>query len=197
MPISWPGLRRLVTNRAVLAMCLMSGFRNMAQAGLLVFLPLYLLNELALPPAQAGLALFAFQFCGLLAAPVAGYLSDRIGRRPVVLSGLSLSTVILAALTWVESSLVYVAGISFLGFALFAIRPVVHSWLMDITPDDMGGSATSLMFGVQSLLAMIAPAVGGWLAEAYGLGAAFYFLGAGMLVANAMVFLLPRQEVRG
>ncbi|RED54202.1 MFS transporter [Aestuariispira insulae] len=188
------GLKSLVGNRAVLAMCLMSGFRNLAQAGLLVFLPFYLLREIGFSVWAAGAAMFAFQICGMVAAPVAGHLSDRIGRRPVVMAGLSLSTLVLAGLSFVESGPVFVAGISVLGFALFAIRPVVHSWLMDIAPSHMGGSATSLMFGVQSLLAMIAPVAGGWLADQYGLIAAFYFLGAGMLVANAMVFALPKQD---
>lgn len=187
------GLKSLLQNRAVLIMCLMSGFRNLAQAGLLFFLPLYLLNDLGLGEAASGGALFAFQAAGLLAAPLAGHLSDVIGRRQVVMSGLTATTLLLIGLTFVENSLIYVAGISIMGFALFAIRPVVHSWLMDITPDHMGGSATSVMFGVQSLLAMIAPTAGGWLADLYGLQAAFYFLGAGMLVANLLVLGLPKN----
>ncbi|MDX1737225.1 MAG: MFS transporter, partial [Alphaproteobacteria bacterium] len=188
------GLKSLIKNKMVLLLCIMSGFRNMAQQGLLVFLPLYLLNDMAMSPEMMGFSLFAFQAVGILAAPIAGHISDKIGRRPVVMSGLGLTTVILLGLTLFQNPYLFVAGISVMGFGLFALRPVVHSWLMDMTPDSMGGSATSLMFGIQSLLAMIAPIVGGYLADHYGLVYAFYFLGVAMLVANVFVFMLPKKD---
>lgn len=188
------GVAGLVRNRTVMALCCMSAFRNMAQAGLLVFLPLYLADEMGLSPAVMGIVLFAFQGAGILAAPLAGHWSDKAGRRPVVMAGISTTTVVLIGLTFVENSAVYVAGVSVLGFALFAIRPVVHSWLMDMTPANMGGSATSLMFGLQSLFAMVAPILGGWLADRYGLPAAFYLLSVAMLLANAVVIFLPKPQ---
>lgn len=188
------GVASLLRDRAVLALCLMSSLRNMAQAGLLVFLPLYLADEMGLSPAIMGIVLFAFQGAGILAAPLAGYWSDKAGRRPVVMAGITTTTVVLIGLTFVSNSMVYVAGVSVLGFALFAIRPVVHSWLMDLTPAHMGGSATSLMFGLQALFAMIAPVLGGWLADRYGLQAAFYLLSAAMILANAVVILLPKAR---
>ncbi len=187
------GVGALLKNRAVMVLCCMSGFRNMTQMGLLVFLPLYLANEMKLPPFQMALALFAFQASGLVAAPLAGIWSDRIGRRPLIVGGLGLTTVMLLALTLIDNSTVFVAGISALGFGLFAIRPVVHSWLMDMTPPHMGGTATSVLFGVQSAMAIFAPIIGGALADRYGLISAFYFLGVALLVANVLVLLIPKE----
>ncbi len=191
------GVKTLIKNKMVLILCVMSGFRNMAQQGLLVFLPLYLMNEMEMTPEMMGIALFAFQGAGIIAAPVAGHWSDKVGRRPVVMSGLVVTSVILVALTFLENTAIYVAGISIMGFALFALRPVVHSWLMDLTPNNMGGSATSLLFGIQSLLAMAAPIFGGWLADQYGLVYAFYFLAAAMLMANMIVVFLPNSKQDG
>ncbi len=187
------GVGALLKNRAVMVLCCMSGFRNMAQTGLLVFLPLYLANELNLSPFHLALALFAFQAAGLVAAPVAGIWSDRIGRRPLVVGGLGITTVMLILLTLIDHPTVFVVGIAMLGFGLFAVRPVVHSWLMDMTPPHMGGTATSVLFGVQSAMTTFAPIIGGALADRYGLISAFYFLGAMLLVANFLVLLIPRK----
>jgi MFS family permease len=143
-----------------------------------------------------GAAMMMLQLGGVVAGPVAGAVSDRIGRRPVVLAGLSVSTVIIVALTFVDNELVYVAGVSLLGFALFAVRPVVHSWMMDLTPPGMAGSATSLMFGTQSLFSVLMPVLGGIVADRFGLTAVFYLLAATVLVSNTLVYLLPRGEVR-
>jgi len=134
------------------------------------------------------------QLGGVFAAPVAGTVSDRIGRRPVVLAGLSVTTLIIAVLTLIHNDVLFVAGVSLLGFALFAVRPVVHSWMMDLAPKELAGSATSLMFGTQSLFSVIMPVAGGLIADRYGLAAVFYMLAFTVLVANSIVYLLPKGE---
>ena len=190
------GLKRIVRDRMVLGLCLMAGFRSMAQNGLLVFLPLFLIDELHTGPIRMGIAIMAMQLGGLVAAPLAGAWSDRIGRRPVVLSGLTVTTIVIAAITLISNEVALVATISVLGFALFAVRPVIHSWMMDLVPASLSGSATSLLFGTQALLSATVPPIGGLIADAYGLSAVFYLLAGTMLVANFLVFLLPHQEGR-
>jgi len=62
---------------------------------------------------------------------------------------------------------------------------------MDLTPAEMGGSATSLMFGGQAGLSTIMPVAGGVVADIWGLPAVFYMLAALMLMANMTAALLP------
>ena len=187
----WRGLKTLVKNRAVLSLCLVAALRTMTQAGLLAFLPLYLANDMGAGPVMLGLALAAMQSAGVIAAPIAGTWSDRIGRRPIVLAGLSASTVVIAALVVLGHMATFIAGIAVLGFVLFAVRPVIHSWMMDLTPPNLAGSATSLMFGSQAMLATAAPIIGGLIADRWGLGAVFYFLAGGLLAANLALVFLP------
>ena len=185
------GMARLLRNRAVLGLCAMAGLRTMAQNGLLLFLPLYLVDVLKADPVETGAVMMAMQVGGILAVVIAGALSDRIGRRPIVVAGLGASTVVIAGLTLLGGGPLYVAGVALLGFVLFAVRPVVHSWMMDLTPGEMGGSATSLMFGTQAGLSVIAPVAGGIVADNWGLPAVFYMLAALMLMANMTAALLP------
>ena len=185
------GLTTLLCDRAVLSLCLVAALRTMTQAGLLAFLPLYLANGLGAGPVMLGLALAAMQSAGVVAAPVAGAWSDRVGRRPIVLAGLTASTVVIAGLMFLGHLATFVVGIAVLGFVLFAVRPVIHSWMMDLTPANLGGSATSLMFGSQAMLATAAPIIGGMIADGWGLGAVFYFLAGGLLAANLALVLLP------
>jgi MFS family permease len=188
------GISTLLRDRSVVGLALMAGVRSMAQSGLLLFIPLYLANVLQVGPTLVGVGIAAMQLGGMIAGPIAGTWSDRAGRRPVVLAGLSGSTLVIAALTLAGNEVLFIAGISLLGFLLFAVRPVVHSWMMDLTPPDMAGSATSVLFGAQSLLSGAAPLIGGLIADTWGLGAVFYALAGTMLVANVMVFLLPTHE---
>jgi len=188
------GLGRMVRDRAVLGLSIMAGFRNMAQSGLKLFLPFYVVDVLGLPYAYAGFALTALLVGGMIASPIAGAYSDRIGRRSVITMALSASTVVIIGLTFVGNGTLYVFGISLLGFAMFAVRPVLQGWMMDVVPHQMAGSATSFMFSVQSLKSMITPIVGGLIADRYGLEAVFYFLAFVLLLANLVAFLLPKDD---
>ncbi|MGY9060891.1 MAG: MFS transporter, partial [Rhodospirillales bacterium] len=89
-----------------------------------------------------------------------------------------------------------IATAGVLGFALFAVRPVIHSWMMDLTPKKMGGSATSLLFGVQAGLSASVPIVGGLIADQWGLPVVFYILAVFGLAALVMTFLLPNSALK-
>ncbi|MCB1742119.1 MAG: MFS transporter [Gammaproteobacteria bacterium] len=191
------GLRDMFVNRGAMGLCLMAGFRSMAQAGLLMFIPIYLANVLQVGPLWTGVGMMALQLGGFVAGPLAGAWSDRIGRRPIVIGGITGTTLVIVFLALAGNEYVFIAGVSVLGFVLFAIRPVIHSWMMDLTPPNMAGSATSALFGTQSALSMLTPVVGGVIADQYGVGAVFYFLAAAMLVANLLVFMLPEPERTG
>ncbi|MGE4218873.1 MAG: MFS transporter [Alphaproteobacteria bacterium] len=185
------GMAGLFRDKAIMGLSLTAGLRSMAQNGLIVFLPFYLVDGLRMSPALAGLTLTAMHGGGLVASPIAGHVSDRIGRRPVVFAGLTLTTIVIVVATFVTDPRLYVGTVAVLGFVLYAIRPVMHSWMLDLAPPDISASATSVMFGVQAILSMLAPLIGGVVADAYGLLAVFYFLAAVMLVANALVAVLP------
>ncbi|HDO52346.1 MAG TPA: MFS transporter [Rhizobiales bacterium] len=182
------GVAALVRNRAVIGLCAMAGFRSMTQSGLLVFLPLYLADVLKVSPVVLGVALMSMQLGGMIAGPVAGVASDRIGRQPVTFLCLSAATVMIAALTFVEGIVAFVAVVSVLGLALFAVRPVIHSWALDLAPGNMSGSVVSLLFGTQSALSALVPVLGGLIADQWGLRSVFYVLAATMLIANVLVY---------
>ncbi|MCK5622235.1 MAG: MFS transporter, partial [Alphaproteobacteria bacterium] len=112
------GMGRLLRNRAVLGLCLMAGLRTMSQNGLLMFLPFYLVDVIKADPLETGSVMMAMQVGGILAVVIAGTLSDRIGRRPIVLAGLGASTVVIAGLTLLGGGPLYVAGVALLGFVL-------------------------------------------------------------------------------
>jgi MFS family permease len=190
------GLAGLVKRRAVLGLCLMAALRSMAQNGLLMFLPLYLADVMNVSPVVMGGAIAGMHLGGVIVSPIAGALSDRIGRRPVVMGGLAATTLIVAGLTFVTNATVYVTAVSVLGFVLYAVRPVIHSWMMDMAPPEVRGSATSMLFGTQAGLSVLMPLIGGAVADAYGLSEVFYVIAAIMLAANAVVFVLPRPEAQ-
>jgi MFS transporter, FSR family, fosmidomycin resistance protein len=181
----------LLKNRALLTLAAGSAFRTMTQGALLTFLPLYLAREMGYPVFWIGACMFALQAGGFVAAPIAGHLSDRIGRRQIILSSMAMSAVVIFLMLFAGGTGWFVMFVSVLGFFLFAVRAVLQAWLLDATPPAMGGSAIGLLFASQAFGQAVGPLSAGIVADHYGLMGAFYFLATTIVIANFLVFLTP------
>jgi FSR family fosmidomycin resistance protein-like MFS transporter len=184
-------LRTLLANRTVLMLSLGSAIRAMTASTLLTFLPVFLSGDLGYSPVWVGGCMFTLQAAGFAATPIAGHMSDRMGRRRIIMTSMALSAVVLAFMAVAGRSAAFVFFIAFLGFFLFAIRAVLQAWMLDSTPRNMGGTSIGIMFGAQALGAGIGPAAGGVLADHYGIMATFYFLAITIVVANLFIFFTP------
>ncbi len=182
---------KLLADRALVTLSISSMFRTMTQSALLTFLPVYLARDMGYSPLWIGACMFVLQAAGFIAAPIAGHLSDTVGRRQIVTSTMTMTAVVLAAMTFAGGTIWFVMLVSVLGFFLFAVRAVMQAWAMDAAPAGMGGSAIGLLFCAQALGAAIGPVAAGVLADHYGIMAAFYFLAGTIVAANLMVFVTP------
>lgn len=185
------GLGALFRNRNLLLLSTSSAFRSMTQNALLTFLPVYLAYEMGYSPIWVGACMFMLQAAGFAASPVAGHLSDRMGRRRIMMTSMAMTAIVLLFMGFAGHSLAFIGLIAVLGFFLYAIRPVLQAWLLEATPKKMGGTAIGVLFATQSVGAAIGPLIGGVLADRYGLYATFYFLACTIVVANLFILFMP------
>ena len=190
----WGALKNLLRNRALVLLSVGSSFRTMTQSALLTFLPVYLAHDMGYSPVWVGACLFALQAAGFAAAPVAGHLSDRMGRKQILMGSMLTSALVLVMMAFAGASPVFIFLIAVLGFFLYATRPVIQAWMLDVTPKNMGGSSIGVLFGAQAVGGALGPLFSGMVADRYGLLAAFYFLAATIVVANLLVFWVPKAE---
>lgn len=184
------GMKKMAQNPSILALVLVAGMRSMTQQGLHTFLPIYLTNDLGLSSAVAGLYLSVTQTAGMIGTPIAGSISDQNGRKRVLTAGLFSTSIVLVILAYFQLSWLFITGLAFLGFFLYAVRPVIWAWVLDLSPKELGGSAVSFFSGSQSLLSSLSPVICGFIADRWGILAAFYFLAATVFVANLIVLTI-------
>jgi len=188
------GLPGLFRNRGLVLLSTSSAFRSMTQNALLTFLPVYLAYEMGYSPFWVGACMFALQTAGFAAAPIAGHLSDRMGRKSVMMTSMAMTAVVLVFMALAGKSLAFVFFVAVLGFFLYAIRPVLQAWLLETTPRNMGGTSIGVLFGAQAVGSSIGPLLGGLVADSFGLSATFHFLAGTIVAANLFILFMPGTE---
>lgn len=180
--------------------------------GSIFFLSQYFITVQGLSPLQAGVRILPWTAMPILVAPIAGVLSDRIGARPLMATGLALQAF---AMFWVSRIAAvdtpYVewfpafiaAGV---GMSL-VFAPSANAVLSSVKPKEAGkasGATNTIrelggVFGV-SVLATVFATAGGYASPqdfVDGIRAALP-IGAAVLIAGALIALLiPKQTSPG
>jgi MFS transporter, FSR family, fosmidomycin resistance protein len=184
-------LGSLLRNKGLMMVSLSAMFRTLTQVGLLTFLPLYLANELGYNLFIVGVCMAIIQIAGFAASPVAGHLSDKWGRRKVVMSSMLLTGITIAGMVLAGNSVWFVVFVALVGSFLYAMRSVLQAWAIECTPRHLAGTGVGLQFGITAIGGGIAPSLFGMIADARGLQVAFYGLAVTIVLGNFLVMLVP------
>ena len=126
---------------------------------------------------------------------IMGPLSDRFGRRPVLLVGLCLMVAASAACIFAETlpQLIVARFFQALGGATGMV--VSRAIIRDLYSRERVGSMISLVIAVMMIAQMLSPLTGGLLETAFGWRSIFYVItGASLVIAIAIAFALPETR---
>ena len=149
-------------------------------------------RDLANAAEVSGWIAFLYASVQFLMGPVIGRLSDRFGRRPVLLASMaavSLDYVVMAfapTLWWLVAARV-VAGITGATF------PTAYAYIADVTPPEKRGANFGVIGMAFGFGFIIGPALGGFVAQ-FGTEVPF-LVSAGLAMANFLygLFVLPES----
>ena len=165
--------------------------RTISQVALLNFLPLYYVTR-GVPESQAGLMLTVFLVVGSASGIASGYLSDRVGRKPVVVLSSLLATPAFIGFLYTGGFL-QVAFLILTSACFYATFSVVPIYGQELVPNQPGMGAGLLMGGVWALASLTLVPLGS-LADLVDLRLAL--LVAAWLPIASTLFMLPVPETR-
>jgi AAHS family 3-hydroxyphenylpropionic acid transporter len=191
------GMRFSRSGRFVVALCfLVALLEGIDIQSMGVAAPL-LSTELALNPSQTGMALSASLFGLLIGAVLGGLLSDRIGRRPVLMiSAAALGVFSLA--TTVASDLNMLLVVRFLtGLGMGGAFPTLIAISGESVDEKYRSTAISLMYSGMPLGGTLAGAIASATIDVHGWRPVFYVGGLGPLLILPLLALLPSLKPSG
>ena len=156
--------------------------------------PLFVVEGLDRGPAVAGLALTAFAVGNVIAVMPSGRLSDRIGRRPLLITGLALTGIATATLGLAPSLPVFLAEAVVAGLASGVYNSPQQAAVADIIGQARGGPAIAT-FQMMSDFGSIVGSLGvGLIAHQLSFAWAFGISGAILVLASIGWMFAPETR---
>jgi MFS family permease len=191
-------LRTALRNRAYRAALFSNFATGWSAFGLRIALvPLFVVEVLGRGAGMAGLALATFAIGNVSAVIPSGYVSDRIGRRKLMICGLTVSAVTTVLVGFTDSLplflvLAYVTGAAtgmFISPQQAAVADIIGS-------KSRGGTAVATFQMMSDFGAILGSLAVGQIAEHLTFGSAFVISGVILLVAAAVWVFAPETRPR-
>ncbi|SER26644.1 Major Facilitator Superfamily protein [Gracilibacillus ureilyticus] len=183
-----------MNSKKTLAVLFAVMFLVMVGFGIIIpVLPFYA-EELGASPAELGLLMAVYSVMQFIFSPMWGRVSDRIGRKPVLLAGiagLSLSFFLMAFAT--QLWMLFAARIIG-GFLSAANMPTVMAYVADITSEENRSKGMGIIGASVGLGFIFGPAIGGIFSEE-NLSTPFLLAGVSSIITFFLVMFILKESL--
>lgn len=192
LPHFWTSLTTVLRDRDIMLVSGVEAAQYLVFGAIEAFLALFAAS-LGIPAWEIGVILGVQLVSIVFAKPLMGKVSDRVGRRRVILPGLLIGAVSIALLPFAPSFMgLSVLSLAFgIGFA--TVTSSTSALVADLTHDGRYGSSMGVLRTVMDVGQSIGPVLTGWMVGVAGYGSAFTLLAAILVGAALMLGLLLRH----
>jgi MFS family permease len=185
----------LMKNPAFLGLSVSTGLLSMSRLVILTFLPIYLQEHLHYSSVALGLYIALLHVMGTISQPVLGLLSDRFGRKAVLLPSCLLLGLFFAILAVVPPGIPLGLVIIAIGLFFYTLFNIFNAAVMDVASSNAQAATYGLTSLITQLVVIPSPMITGYLIG--GLGIKFAFVLSGIFLFIAALALAPLQLYRG
>ena len=193
MPRFWFSLRTVLRDRNIMLVSLIEAAQYLVFGAIEAFLALFAAS-LGIPAWQIGVILGVQLVSIVFTKPLMGKMSDRVGRKRVIIPGLLIGAASIVLLPYAPNFVgLTVLSLAFgLGFA--TVTSSTTAWVADLTQDKRFGSSMGVLRTVMDVGQSIGPVLTGWMVGYAGYGSAFTLLAVVLLGAALLLGVMFRVE---
>jgi MFS family permease len=191
-PPFWASLTTVLRDRSIMLVSLVEAAQYLVFGAIEAFLALYA-SSLGIPAWEIGVILGVQLVSIVFAKPLMGRLSDRVGRRQVIIPGLLVGAASIVLLPTMSGFIGLSALSLAFGIGFATVTSSTTALVADLTRDGRYGSSMGVMRTVMDVGQSIGPVLTGWMVGVAGYGSAFSLLAAILVGAALMLGLLLRD----
>jgi MFS family permease len=185
----------VIGNPAFLGVSAATGLLSMGRLVILTFLPIYLQEHLHYSAFALGVFVALMHALGTVSQPALGLLSDRFGRKAVLVPSCLLLGLFFALLAIVPAGIPLALVIIAIGLFFYTLFNIMNAAVMDVAGAAVQASTYGLMTLITQLVVIPTPMITGFLIGE--LGIKFSFVLAGVFLIIAGLVLAPLKLYRG
>ena len=170
-----------------------AALRGMASVAFLPFLALYLGldEELGLGNAALGLHIALLVGVGVVATPAVGYISDRFGRKLVLIPEMIALCALSALLVPFGEGIGLIVILALMGLFFFSDQPILTAAALDTVGQGVAASALGVFSFSRFAFGAASPIIAGELFDSIGIDSTFYYISGIYLLATLVLVVVP------
>lgn len=188
----WRGIREVVSSRAVVLASTLEAAMYVGYGAFLGFFPIYG-RKIGINDAQIALVMGIQLATTMLAKPLSGRLSDRIGRKPMILAGLFLCAVTLPLIPNVTSLWLLFPVSALFGLGVAIVTPSTTALVADLVKAGQMGSAMGVFGTIWDIGEALGPILAGFLIASLSYLTAFVVIASVMATAALLFAVFVRD----
>ena len=189
--------RKLLRSPTVWLINLVSAMRGMCFQAYTTFLPLFLAEEIGFGPKGVGIHLGLLFSVGIVASPAMGYLSDRVGRKAVVVPTLLSLAGLSVILAMYGDGIMLTVLIVVLGIFLRSDYALLSAMVLDAVGENVATTTLGVMSFTRFALSAVSPLIAGFLYEQSGMDAVLYYAAGLYGLAGVILVVTPLARTEG
>jgi len=192
-PHFWESLKTVLHDRRIMLVSVIEAAQYLVFGAIEAFLALFAAS-LGLPAWQIGVMLGVQLVSIVFIKPLMGNVSDRVGRKQVIIPGLLVGAASIVLLPHAPSFIgLTVLSLAF-GFGFAAVTSSTAALVADFTQGNSYGSSMGVLRTVMDVGQSIGPVLTGWMVGYAGYGSAFTLLAAILLLAALLLGLFLEKS---
>lgn len=186
LPHFWKSLVVVLRDRGIMLVSLVEAAQYLVFGAIEAFLALFAAS-LGIPAWQIGIILGVQLLSIVFMKPVMGRVSDRVGRRQVIIPGLVIGAISIVLMPTLPSFIGLSALSLAFGLGFATVTSSTTALVADLTQNGRYGSSMGVLSTVMDVGQSIGPVLTGWVVATSGYGSAFMLLAA--ILAGAAILI--------
>ena len=191
----------LLKRRALYVLVIATALRSVGQSSVMIFLPVYLREDLDFSPSKVAIYLSLAQVVGIVAQPVMGFLADKFGYKPVLVPSMLVMSLLAMVLGFADPEPFFwqiswlTLTIMAMGTVLYAVHAIFIAAAIETTEGSVQSTVVSLIYGA-SFIGTLSPVIAGVIWDNYGVEATFLYGGALVMLGTLVLVVMLRLPSR-